>query len=250
MPKMRIFNRLNELEFESPPKFNSTERKKFFALSMVLEELLESPRTTPTNKVCFVLSLGYFKARKKFFARQFLKTDIEFVANQLNVPLSEIDLESYSKVTYLRHQQLILNHLGYSKFNENFAKSEIQSLVKIQHRPKIVLLELLDSLARRKMVIPTYNQLSQLIINAFNHREQILSQTVFNALNENQRLKLDSFLQKEDENSDWSYRLTSFKKTYQSTKPLKIKANLDDLKALQQLYLEFHSNNEIEFERG
>ena len=88
MPKMRIFNQLDELKFDSPPKFNSAERKKFFALSMALEELLESPRTTPTNKVCFVVSLGYFKARKRFFARQFLQTDIEFVANQLNVPLS------------------------------------------------------------------------------------------------------------------------------------------------------------------
>ncbi|MGB4497200.1 MAG: DUF4158 domain-containing protein [Methylococcaceae bacterium] len=240
MPKMRIFNRLDELKFDSLPKFNSAERKKFFALSMALEELLESPRTTPTNKVCFVVSLGYFKARKKFFARQFLQTDIEFVANQLNVPLSEIDPENYSKVTYLRHQQLILSHFGYSKFDENFAKSEIQSLVQIQHRPKIVLLELLESLARRKMVIPTYNQLCELIVNAFNHHEQILSQTVFNSLNENQRLKLDSFLEKEDENLDWSYRLTLFKKTYQSTKPFKIKANLDDLKALQRLYLEFH----------
>ena len=237
---MRIFNRLDELKFDSPPKFNSAERKKFFALSMALEELLESPRTTPTNKVCFVVSLGYFKARKRFFARQFLQTDIEFVANQLNLPLSEIDLESYSKVTYLRHQQLILSHFGYSKFDENFAKFEIQSLVQIQHRPKIVLLELLESLARRKMVIPTYNQLCELIVNAFNRHEQILSQTVFNSLNENQRLKLDSFLEKEDENLDWSYRLTLFKKTYQSTKPFKIKANLDDLKALQQLYLEFH----------
>jgi TnpA family transposase len=240
MPKMRIFNRLEELEFESPPKFNGAERKKFFALSMALDELLENPRTTPTNKVCFVVSLGYFKARKKIFARQFLQTDIEFVANQLNVHLSEIHLESYSKVTYLRHQELILNHLGYSKFNEDFAKLEIHSLVKIQHRPKIILFELLESLARRKMVIPSYNQLSNLIINAFNDNEQILSQTVFNSLNENQRLKLDSFLEKEDENTDWSYRLTLFKKTYQSTKPLKIKANLDDLKALQQLYLEFH----------
>lgn len=212
MPKMRIFNRLEELEFESPPKFNSAERKKIFALSMALDELLENPRTTPTNKVCFVVSLGYFKARKKFFARQFLQTDIEFVANQLNVHLSEIHLESYSKVTYLRHQELILNHLGYSKFSEDFAKLEIHSLVKIQHRPKIILFELLESLARRKMVIPSYNQLSNLIINAFNDNEQILSQTVFNSLNENQRLKLDSFLQKEDENLDWSYRLTLFKK--------------------------------------
>ncbi len=79
-----------------------------------------------------------------------------------------------------------------------------------------------------------------MIIPTLNHHQETLGETVFNSLNENQRLKLDSFLEKEDENLDWSYRLTLFKKTYQSTKPLKIRANLDDLKALQQLYLEFH----------
>ena len=243
MPKMRIFNRLEESEFESPPKFNSLDRKRFFTLSLELNELLESPRTTPTNKLCFVITLGYFKARRKFFARQFLQTDIEFVAHKLDINPSEIHLGSYSKVTYLRHQNLILNHFGYSKFNEDFAKLEIQSLVRIQHRPKIILLELLETLVRRKMVIPSYNQISNLIINATNQNEQILSKTVLDLLNENQRLKLDSFLQKEsdsDKNADWNYQLTLFKKTYQSTKPLKIKANLDDLKALQQLYLEFH----------
>lgn len=57
MPKMGIFNRLEESEFESRSKFNSAERKRFFASSMGLHELLESPRTTPTNKVCFVIGI-------------------------------------------------------------------------------------------------------------------------------------------------------------------------------------------------
>ena len=92
-----------------------------------------------------------FKAWGQYY--QLLQTDIEFVANQLKVHLSEIHLESYSKVTYLRHQELILNHLGYSKFNEDFAKLEIHSLVKIQHRPKIILFELLIMLLINLTVI-------------------------------------------------------------------------------------------------
>jgi TnpA family transposase len=242
MPKMRIFNRLEESEFELPPKFNSAERKHFFVTTSITNELLDNLRT-PTNKVCFFVSMGYFKARLKFFYRKFIPADIEFVSNQLDVNPLDVHPENYDKASYLRHQQLILNHLGYCKFDEDFAKSEIQLLVQIQHRPKIILLELLETLVRRKMAIPSYNQISNLIIDATNKNEQILSKTVLNLLNENQRLKLDCFLQKEsgnDENSDWNYQLTSFKKTYQSTKPLKIKSNLDDLKALQQLYLEFH----------
>ena len=70
MPKMRIFNRLEESEFESPPKFNSAERKRFFITTLVTNELLDNLRT-PTNKVCFFVSMGYFKARRKFFYRKF-----------------------------------------------------------------------------------------------------------------------------------------------------------------------------------
>ena len=239
MAKMRIFNSLEEAEFESPPKFNSTERKNFFATSIAINELLENLRT-PTNKVCFLVSLGYFKARRRFFYRKFMPADIEFVANQLGVNPMSVHPKQYDKATYLRHQELILLHFGWQKFDADCAKLEVQSLVKIHYRPKFVLLQLLDALIYKKIEIPSYRTFSDLIIPAFNQHQETLGEIVFNALDEKQRLKLDSFLQKEDENVDWSYRLTFFKKTYQSTKPLKIKANLDDLKALQQLYLEFY----------
>ena len=239
MAKMKIFNSLEEAEFESLPKFNSVERKHFFCTSIAINELLENLRT-PTNKVCFLISLGYFKARRRFFYRKFMPTDIEFVANRLGVNPIDVHPEHYDKATYLRHQELILLHFGWQKFDEKFARLEIQSLVKVQHRPKVILLQLIDSLIYKKIEIPSYRTFSDLIIPALNRHQETLGETVFNSLNENQRLKLDSFLQKEDENFNWSYRLTLFKKTYQSTKPLKIKANLDDLKALQQLYLEFH----------
>lgn len=239
MAKMKIFNSLEEAEFESPPKFNSVERKHFFATSIAINELLENLRT-PTNKVYFLITLGYFKARRRFFYRNFMPADIEFVANQLRVNPMSVHPEQYDKATYLRHRKLILLYFGWQKFDEDFAKLEVQSLVKIQHRPKVILLQLIDSLIYKKIEIPSYRTFSDLIIQTLNHHQQTLGETVFNLLNENQRLKIDSFLQKEDENTDWSYRLTIFKKTYQSIKPLKIKSNLDDLKTLQQLYLEFH----------
>lgn len=242
MAKMKIFNRLEEAEFESPLKFNSIERKHFFATSIAINVLLENLRT-PTNKICFLIALGYFKARKRFFARQFLESDIQFVANQLKLNASDVHLETYSKETCSRNQLLILQHFGYSPFNQaakEILLNEIKRLAKIQPRPKVILLELIETLIYKKIEIPSYRTFSDLIIPTLNHHQKKLGETVFNSLNENQRLKLDSFLQKEDENLDWSYRLTLFKKTYQSTKPLKIKANLEDLKALQQLYLEFH----------
>jgi len=76
MTRMKIFNSLGEEVFEFPPVFNSAERKRFFYLPLMLEDPIMSLRT-PTNKVCFLVTAGYFKARHKFFARQFRQTDID-----------------------------------------------------------------------------------------------------------------------------------------------------------------------------
>jgi hypothetical protein len=88
MARMKIFNTLEEEAFESPPVFNSAERKRFFSLPLLLEDSMVNLRT-PINKVCFLVVAGYFKARRKFFARQFHQTDIEYVARQIGVDPSE-----------------------------------------------------------------------------------------------------------------------------------------------------------------
>lgn len=67
MPKMKIFNSLEKEAFDSPPEFNSVERKQFFSLSLLLKNSVADLRT-PTNQVCFLAVAGYFKARRKFFA--------------------------------------------------------------------------------------------------------------------------------------------------------------------------------------
>ena len=111
MAKMKIFNSLEEIEFESPPKFNSVERKHFFATSVAINELLENLRTPP-NKVCFLISLGYFKARRRFFYRKFMPTDIEFVANRLGVNPIDVHPEHYVKLPIYGIRSLFCCILG------------------------------------------------------------------------------------------------------------------------------------------
>ncbi len=245
MARMKILTRHEEAEFDSLPKFSSAERKHFFSVSSAFQELLESHRTTPTNKVCFLVTLGYFKARQKFFARQFVQTDIEFVANQVGMNALEIDIESYSKETYTRHQRLILQHFGYQAFDEiarDFTHVEIQALVRVQHRPKFIFLDTVQNLTRKKITLPSYNVLAGLIIEVINQHQQHLSDIIIKALNQNQQTKLDSLLKKEANptgDEGWRYQLTAFKQASHSIRPAKIKENVSDLVALQALYLEF-----------
>jgi TnpA family transposase len=243
MARMKVFNTLEQEAFEAAPRFNGAERKRFFALSVTLNDSLASLRT-PTNKVCFLVAAGYFKARRRFFARQFRPADIEFVARQIGVSAGEVQLDSYSKETCARHQRLILSHFGCSPFDEaarGFAVAELATMVRVQFRPKLVLLDIIQVLTRRKIALPSYAVLATLVIAAITHHQCALSRIIDDSLTVSQRARLDALLEKEPEAGaadGGRYRLTLLKKPYQSTQPSKIKANLADLGTLRTLYLE------------
>ena len=156
MPRMPILPPAEYATFETPPVFTPLERQRFFDLSPSLEHLLSTFRT-PTNQLCFVLTLGYFKATNRFFARQFHDPDAVYVARQLGVLPGMFDLRAYEDTTARRHRQIILDHLGFQAFEEpakHLLLTEIHPLIRSQARPKAIFLHALDILARRKTAIP------------------------------------------------------------------------------------------------
>ncbi len=250
MPRMKIFNALEIETFESPPLFNSVERKKFFTLPPRLNTLCQSFRT-PTNQVCFILTAGYFRARRKFFGKQLRAADLQFVAAHCGVTDDAIELSAYDKQTSARHQQLLLEFFGYRKFDEEarlLAAREIARLVRSQVRPKLILLEIIEFLGHHRIVLPSYRALANLIVSETNRHKRDLIKIINAHLTAEQRQKLDSLLEK-DSGSETNptasqaqrSRLTLLKKFHQSTKPARIKANLGDWRLLHELYREMES---------
>ena len=243
MPKMKIFNASEKNEFESLPVFNSVERKRFFALPLIFNKSMDSLRT-PTNKICFLVAAGYFKARHRFFARKFHQSDIEFVAKQIGANINDVKRNTYSKETYTRHQSLILNYFGFSPFDSTkkvFAKAEISRMVRVQFRPKLILLEIIQLLIRKKIALPTYNILATLIVTEINHHQSELNKIIKSNLTKSQEEKLDALLEQvigSGSNDKWRYQITLLKKPSQSTRPSKIRSNITDLNDLLGLYLE------------
>jgi len=66
---MKILNAVEQDQFESPPAFNSVQRKQYFDFSSELLTLAHDLQTS-TNQVCFLVCCGYFKAAKRFFANR------------------------------------------------------------------------------------------------------------------------------------------------------------------------------------
>ncbi len=256
MPRMKVFNTLEEESFETPPVFNTQERKRYFTLPAGLDELVETLRT-PTNKVCFILVAGYFRARRKFFPQRFRQADVDFVAARLGISSESVDLNDYDRATSMRHQQVIAECFGYRKFDDESKqrlRRELASLVRSQTRPKLILLEAVQSLVRQKTVVPSYNALANLIIESINQHKRLLIRVVERQLSPAQRGRLDTLLEKDvnasasdGETTDEAsanlhrYRLTLLKKSFQSTRPAKIKANVTDFQLLRGLYIELES---------
>jgi TnpA family transposase len=246
MPVMQILSALEEEGFESPPHFTSIERKKFFALPTSLQEAFDGFRT-PTNKVCFLIAFGYFKARRKFFGKQIRPPDVEFVAARYGISPDDVDASVYDKQTALRHQQMVLDFFGYGRFDEagqQFAAREVAAQVRAHRRPKIIFLELVEALTRHKIALPKYYLLAELIAREINSHKRALVRIVDEHLTMAGRAMLDALLEKEagleieEPLKVQHYRLTLLKKFYHSTKPAKIKAKISDLQLLRGLHRE------------
>ncbi len=241
MARMKILNNLEREAFESPPQFNSAERKLFFSLPKAFIEVLENLRT-PTNRACLVLSFGYFKSQRRFFGKQFREQDIAYVARQLSIDIDEVDVKTYDWQTLSRHQALILSHFGVSPFDaegKDFLAKEIAALVRVQLRPKLIFVEAVEALSKRKIEIPSYSALSTLILKEMSKYQKELVTVIDKNLSKAQRKKLDELLSRETEDEDsWRYPITLLKKPLRSTEPRKIKVKLADLKTLLALYLD------------
>ena len=194
---LKILSQRDMKVFDFPPEFTGDERKRFFNLSKKTYKLLESLRT-PMNKMGFVLQLGYFKAVNKFFiAQKFHQGDVEFVARKLEIPIEKIDFKKYVKATFERHQDIILENLGFQKFNEQFKQlliKEAVSLCSKQMKPRFMFMSLVDFLRGKRIEVPSYYALSEVITDALMRFEKDIMSSIEKHLTLGEKHLLDELL--------------------------------------------------------
>jgi hypothetical protein len=234
-------------DFDTPPEFSSEERKRFFYLPNWANEFIETLRT-PTNKTGFVVQLGYFKAVGKFFvARKFHRADVEFVAGRLNCNCSDLNFGAYKERTLIRHQEVICENMGVNQFEENAKESlkkEAINLASKQIKPRLMFMSLVDFLRNRKIEVPSYNTFAEIITEALRNFEKSLVNNINCRLTNEDKHLLDELLEFGEEyvggekktSKVKRYKLTLLKKINQSTKPSKIKSNIQDLQCLEPLF--------------
>src|SRR3954454_12602660 len=116
MPRARILTAAEQEAFDSPPAFTALERQKHFALSEALRSLVDTLQT-PTNRVCFLVTLAYFRAARKFFGPQVHPGDLLHAAGVLGLDEADIDVARYAKSRAHHHRAMVLEYPGWAPFD-------------------------------------------------------------------------------------------------------------------------------------
>lgn len=244
--RMKILTAVEQEVFESPPVFNSAQRKQYFDLPLALRQIAVSLRK-PGHELGFLLSCAYFKATKRFFAPcDFHPQDIEHLAEQLELSGHHFDASDYSDRTRQRHQQVILKFYGYRAFDQkakDFIAAEVAAMVRSQLKPPLIFWRCVDRLMQEKVQVPSYFRLADLILAAINQRKKELTAILEDILPADTRELLDAlFVQSTSLEGERrisktaAYRLTLLKKLSQSTKPGKIRERVADLALIEGIY--------------
>lgn len=107
-------------------------------------------------------------------------------------------------------------------------------------------MSLVDFLREKKIEIPGYHTFTEVITSALRNFEKILIASIEENLSISEKQLIDGLLEFGDEYQDGEkqdikikrYKITLLKKSNQSTKPAKIKENIQDLKSLETLFQE------------
>ncbi len=185
MPRRDFLSADERLRFDTPPRLNAAERLILVDIPQWAEDYLQAVHT-PTNKVGFLLQLGYFRVVTRFFVPdRYHAADLKWICRRRNILLRDVQLEDYlHNRTVYRHRTTILDRLGYQAFvSEHRAAliEEARRLTHLQTRPSLMLDALVSWLRERRIELPPYNTLREIIAGALEvfdqHLQTVLSIT-------------------------------------------------------------------------
>lgn len=232
MPRRAYLSPDERNRFDTPPTLTAEQRLILLDLPPWAETYLQGIQA-PTNKVGFVLQLGYFRVVTRFFVSDRFEGEvIDWVSRRLRVDPNGVNMDEYthSRTSY-RHRADILHHLGFDSFgpvHQTALVGEANRLAHLQTRPALLLDALAGYLRERRVEIPPYNTLRLLLNEALDGYQTHLEHIIEQHLQPADRAMLDELLAKQTP-SDYSvagllrYRLTDLKRINQSMQPKAIR---------------------------
>ena len=151
------------------PRFTQEERWEYFTLAPPEKAALAELHSVQ-SQLCFILQLGYFKARRLFFTLPLheVKEDAQHIQERY-FPAHAIDDISITKVTRLKHQRLIRELFHYQHCDARVRQAleaKAQQAAVICCKPLYVFRALLHYLQENRIVLPGYRFLQEAVSQA------------------------------------------------------------------------------------
>ncbi|MEA3467059.1 MAG: DUF4158 domain-containing protein, partial [Thermodesulfobacteriota bacterium] len=116
-----------------------------------------------------------------------------------------MDLSTYTRTTFERHQELILENMGIQKFDQttkDLLISEAGNLCPKQTKPRLMFMSMMVFLRERKIEIPSYHTFSEVITDSLRNFEKVLVASLEENLSIGEKQLLESLLEFGDEYQD------------------------------------------------
>jgi len=238
MTKLVFMTAPEKHAFDSPPTFSKSQRPAYFVVTDDIRKTLGALRTA-TNKVGFMLQLGYFKHSGKFFdSATFRKRDIRYVKSLLNVT-EKFNFSDYQPSRMTQHQTRIRQLLRWTAFNNDSTAqiaSHIQLQAEQQIKPEQVFAAAVDFCWQQRIEVPTYNQLTNVITDSFNIVESAWLSQLEASLQPSDCEALETLLNSTDE---LPALLGEIKPIHQSLQPKDIKKNVESCGVFASYHAQF-----------
>ncbi|HNG93891.1 MAG TPA: Tn3 family transposase, partial [Acidobacteriota bacterium] len=179
------------------PRFTSAEQAEYFSLSGVERAALDEFHSFK-SKLCLVLQLGYFKARRLFFRFDLpeVEADASFIRDRYFPDFRLLDV-TVTKVTRLRQQRLILELCGYHRclpHERRQLETKARQTARVWSQPVYLLRELLATLAEQRIMTLGYRFLQDTVSQALAFEQDRLITLTRNALTPSDREALQQLL--------------------------------------------------------
>src|SRR3990167_2572392 len=162
------------------PTFSTLEREHFFSLSKPEWKLIE--KLNFDNSVYFILQMGYFQAKSQFFNVTTKNTadDIKFITEKV-LSRQKTVVNFPSRNSQRKMKNMILSFLQYVD-SVSTAKSEckerLKTVLQRLHNPSEIFKELLHFLSQKRIMLPAYTTMQEIISNAIVAEENRLKNKV------------------------------------------------------------------------
>ena len=183
------------------PKIEEKDRELFFEITPEDEAYLNK-QTIVSNKINYLLQVGYFRATRNFykFTFQQVRDDVSFIINQ-HYPDTKFPEKSVDINKHYAAQKVICEIYHYIRSSKDFIDNLTSYAKKLTIRdlqPKFVFDELLELCEQRKTIRPKYSTLQTIVSKAIIREENRLTQKLDRLLNKVEKADLDDLLAKED----------------------------------------------------